>query len=416
MRNIRFTGARNALLISGGTFAGQIITFVALPFLARLYSPEEFGVYSLALTVVALGLPVAVLRLDRAMLLPRLDSTTKSLLWAALIVAFAVSAATGAGTWILGTFHRDPTVSVLVGVLMLTSAAIALLVPLASRAGDYGSIGVRTAVQSVASTAAQFAFGIGRLTSVGLIGGALAGSAVGVAVLSPYARRLGGRASAAKAFASLRAYWRFPVIFMPIACMTLFAQQLPLLFSAAFFGLGAAGVVGMAERIVAIPVTLLGLAVGTVFESELARSLRARSGGIVRRYLLTSLALAVVGLFIGAFLALMAPWGLTLLFGQNWTVAGEVAQVMSVVVMTRMVVSATRNLTQLLQRGAASIVLELARVVLAAGAASLALVSGMELIPSLWLIYSALALSDLVTWCWGFHVLRAHEKEGGQAA
>lgn len=409
LRGLR--GARSALLISGGTLAGQVVTFVALPFLARLYEPGEFGVYSLALTISALALPLAVLRLDRALLLPARESTTKSLLWAGVGMTLLVSTAVGVGTWLFGTFERDPVSSVLVALLLLTSAAVALFVPLASRAGSYGSLGTRTAAQSVTTTGAQFAFGLSGLTSSGLVGGAVVGSSVGAALLSPYVRRLGGRTSLRKLVASVRKYWRFPAIFMPIAFLTLLAQQTPLLFGASVFGLAAAGVIGMAERVVAIPVTLLGLAVGTVFESEFARALRERSGGLMRRYLQTSAALAAVGLIAGAVLALLAPWGLRVLFGDEWAVAGQVAQAMSIVVVTRLVVSATKNLTQLLQKGLDSLALEIGRVVMVACAAGVALLCQMELIPSLWVIYGALAASDIATWCWGWRVLRRHERE-----
>lgn len=407
-----FKSARSALLISGGTLIGQLVSFVALPVLARLYSPAEFGIYSVAMTITALAFPIAVLRLDRALLLPSLESTTKSLLYAAMAMAVLVSATVGVGTWLVGTFERDPLPSVLVALLLLTTAAVALFVPLVSRAGSYGSLGARTAAQSLTTTGAQFAFGLSGFTSSGLLGGAAIGTTVGAALLTSYARRLRGRTSLKKMVASLRHYWRFPAIFMPIAFLTLLAQQMPLLFGASVFGLDAAGTVGMAERVVAIPVTLLGLAVGTVFESELARSIRERTGGLLRRYLQTSLALTIVGVLTGALIGLFAPWGLTLLFGQEWAVAGQVAQAMSIVVATRLVASATRNLTQLLQRGLDSLVLEIARVALVAASAGVALFGGLELIPSLWLIYGALAVSDITTWCWGLRVLRKHERQG----
>lgn len=409
-RTSSLNGARSALLISGGTLVGQVVTFVALPILARLYSPAEFGVYSIALAITAIVLPIAVLRLDRALLLPALDSTTKSLLWAALVMAVLVSTITGAGTWLFGTFDRDPVMSMLVALVVLSSAAVALFVSLASRVGSYGTIGIRTGAQSVTSTGSQFAFGVAGLTSSGLVGGALVGSGIGVALLSPYARRLRGRASLRKALAGLRLYWRFPVVFLPIALLTLLSQQMPLLFGARVFGLDAAGAIGIAERLVAIPVALLGLAVGTVFESELARALRERAGGQVRRYLQTSLVLAIVGVLAGAVLGLVAPWGLVVFFGPDWVVAGQVAQAMSIVVVTRLVVSATKNLTQLLQRSLGSLALEVTRLVLVAGTASVAFMFDLDLIPALWLIYAALAALDVAAWCWGLRVLRAQEK------
>lgn len=408
--------ARSTLLISGGTFAGQIVTLIALPILARMYSPADFGVYALALAAVALGVPFAVLRLDRALLLPEKDSTTRSLLSIGVAVSAVVAVVVGVGTWVFGAFDRDPLISVLTGVLLFGSALIALFVPLVSRAGGYGSLGLRTATQSVSGTASQLGLGAAGLASSGLVGGAVVGSVVGLGLLGPYAWRLRGRVSPRAAWTDLRNYWRFPLVFMPIAFLTLLAQQVPLLFGAAVFGTDAAGGIGMAERVVAIPIALLGLAAGTVFEGEIARSLRRNRNDLLHRYLRTSALLAAVGLCAAAVLALAAPWALHLLFGEEWSQAGAIAQAMSVVVVTRLVVSATRNLLPLLQRSAGSLALEAARVLLVGGTAVLAGALGLDLVSALWLIYGALAVADVVLWIGGLRAVRQHGAAAAPAA
>ncbi|MBY6060313.1 oligosaccharide flippase family protein [Microbacterium esteraromaticum] len=396
-------------MIGAGTLSGQLVTLVALPFLTRLYSVDAFGAYSLALTISALALPFAVMRLDKALLLPRSDGTVKSLLWAGALMALVTASVLGLITWLLGVFGPHPKLALLLALLLLLSSIAALLVPLASRDGRYGSLGLRAAAQSGVGTGVQIAMGVGGATSVGLIAGAASGPLAGIVLLAPYAATLKGRTSPRRMLNAVRRYWRFPIVFMPIAFLALFSQQIPLFLGATSFGLDAAGMIGLAERLVAVPVSLLGLAVGAVFEGEFARDLRTGGGNLVRRYQRTSVTLALIGGVSGVTLALLAPWGVPILFGEEWRQAGYVAQAMSIVVATRLVLSATRNMTQLIQQGANSLVLEITRVVLVLSSAGVSAILGLDLVASLWVIYTALALADAIAWSWGLRLLRRHE-------
>ncbi|ALH94716.1 oligosaccharide flippase family protein [Acinetobacter equi] len=55
-------------LISSSLLVGAIITFIALPFLTRLYSVQDFGEYGVVLAVVSVLSTIANLRLDQALL------------------------------------------------------------------------------------------------------------------------------------------------------------------------------------------------------------------------------------------------------------------------------------------------------------------------------------------------------------
>ena len=55
-------------LITTSLLVGAIMTFIALPFLTRLYSVQNFGEYGIALAIVSVLSTVANLRLDQAQL------------------------------------------------------------------------------------------------------------------------------------------------------------------------------------------------------------------------------------------------------------------------------------------------------------------------------------------------------------
>ena len=67
-------------LITFSLLVGAIITFIALPFLTRLYSVHDFGQYGVALAIVSVLSTLANLRLDQAQLVAD-DADQKSLIF-----------------------------------------------------------------------------------------------------------------------------------------------------------------------------------------------------------------------------------------------------------------------------------------------------------------------------------------------
>ncbi|MCK7609533.1 oligosaccharide flippase family protein [Acinetobacter portensis] len=67
-------------MITSSLLVGAIITFIALPFLTRLYSVHDFGQYGVALAIVSVLSTIANLRLDQAQLVAD-DADQKSLIF-----------------------------------------------------------------------------------------------------------------------------------------------------------------------------------------------------------------------------------------------------------------------------------------------------------------------------------------------
>ena len=77
-------------LITSSLLVGAIITFIALPFLTRLYSVQDFGEYGIALAVVSVLSTIANLRLDQALLVAE-EQDKKSLIFeGAMVYDFSV--------------------------------------------------------------------------------------------------------------------------------------------------------------------------------------------------------------------------------------------------------------------------------------------------------------------------------------
>jgi teichuronic acid exporter len=77
-------------LITSSLLIGAIITFIALPFLTRLYSVKDFGEYGVALAIVSVLSTIANLRLDQAQLVAE-DEHQKSLIFEGALISIIFS-------------------------------------------------------------------------------------------------------------------------------------------------------------------------------------------------------------------------------------------------------------------------------------------------------------------------------------
>ena len=103
---------RGAMAIAAGTGAAQLISVASSPVLTRLYSPSDYGVMSVAVSILFVLISVTCLRYEFAIPLPRDDVEAANLLGLSLLTNLAMSAAVGAtlllfGDWLLSAFNAQ---------------------------------------------------------------------------------------------------------------------------------------------------------------------------------------------------------------------------------------------------------------------------------------------------------------------
>ena len=64
---------------------------------------------------------------------------------------------------------------------------------------------------------------------------------------------------------NLRRYRRFPIFLTPAGLLNASGVYVPLLLVASFYGATAAGYLGFSQRILSLPVTLLGQSIAQVY-------------------------------------------------------------------------------------------------------------------------------------------------------
>src|SRR5262245_29143914 len=94
---------RDVLLLSGGTGIAQLIALTILPVLTRLYSPKDFGVLTLYISIVTLLSVFTSFDYERMIMLSRSHRSASQLVWLVL----AISAGTaGVALVIIAVFRH----------------------------------------------------------------------------------------------------------------------------------------------------------------------------------------------------------------------------------------------------------------------------------------------------------------------
>lgn len=324
-----------------GTVIAQAIPLAISPILTRIFSPADFGVLALYMAAMSIASIIATGRYDLAVMLVADDRDSDSLVVLSCAIACALGAATALlvfffGDWIAQAL-KQPSLgawlySVPVG-LTLTGVYNAMSQWL-NRRGEYGQLSGNRIAQSVLNGGSTIALGRLGLGHIGMISGALLGLGVGTALLAH--RFFSGRSATlfdqdaiSRSIRLASMYRRHPLQLMPAQWVGVFAMQMPVFVAAIAFGPAVAGLYHFAYRVITLPASLLATAVGDVYRQHAAEAYR-ENGSFSLLHLRTLALMALVGSAPLALLLVAAPALFAWVFGEEWRVAGEYAQILAI--------------------------------------------------------------------------------------
>ena len=310
-------------LLAGGALA-QLLPLALGPWLTRLYTPAEFGIYHLFAAVAATLAVVACARYEFALPLATDEAEADTLralsLW--LLAGSTVIAAIAGAVWAWAVAAQWP-LWLPVAVLVLGAVSLATLV--ATRAQRFRALAAARVIQQGGAALAQGIAGVAQMGVAGLIAAPLLAAAAAAALLR---LRVTGwwRVPRAQLVAAARRHRDFPLLNTPHAFAGALLDALTLSLVAASQGIAAAGFWGLVMRYLKAPATLVGAAVSQALYPRLAAQDIAGGRGDVRRVmaLLATMAAPLVLL-----LWTLGPWAFEWAFGAAWRDAGDLARALA---------------------------------------------------------------------------------------
>jgi O-antigen/teichoic acid export membrane protein len=353
--------ARGATTIMLGTGAAQAITIGSSPIITRLYSPQEFGAFGVAASLLAILAAVTCLAYEFAIPLPSDDVRAADVTVLCLVVAGALSLLVGVvltqgGSTVLGAMDAGALVpyAPLLALGMFAGGVALALVAFMVRVKAYREMAVNRVVTSVLTVVGQVGLGLLGAGTPGLLIGFIAANTLAVLRLGWVASRMRGdafrRVTRAGMAAAARRYRRFPVLSAPSNLVNALTLQLPLLMIVAIFGAAVGGQFVLAQRVIALPAVLVAQSVGQAFLAESAVVARTRPQDLRRLFGRTTRALAMAALPPVALVALATPFAFPIAFGSAWAEAGLYAALLAPMHYFQFVTNPTSHMLDVLER------------------------------------------------------------------
>ncbi|MBE0472265.1 MAG: oligosaccharide flippase family protein [Methyloprofundus sp.] len=326
--------ARGVSVLVGGTAGAQALMVLAAPLLTRLYTPEDFGLLAVYSGLLALFTVVASLRYELAIPLPESNTEAANLVVLSLLVVLLMTFISALMVVLAGEkiAHALDTPKLanyfwLLPLGVFLSGVYKVFNYWAVRTKHFGDI-ARTRISQTLATLAVQLLGY-KLGGIALLFGQAGGQGVG-------SLRLARSAIKHKEFsnwswtgvgAAARRYKQFPIFSTWTGLFNTASSQLPPILLASLFSSGAAGLFALANRVLAMPMSVLGGAVGNVFFSNAASAYR--QGQLSSLVLSVHDKMAKVAMPITLTLVFFAPLLFSFVFGEDWRKAGEMVQWMA---------------------------------------------------------------------------------------
>ncbi len=327
---------KNVVILIFGSGLSQLIPFAASLILGRLYSSEEFGVFTLFSSVTSFLIVVSTLRYEVAIMLPKKNIDALHLLILASGISFIVSLIIFVLTIVfpiqISNFLSSKNIQpwlIFMGLSVFLISNIQNLTVWFNRRKKYKNISTNMIAQSATAAGINIGDGFAGFTSGGLIPGAIGGQAIGfflfLRLFLKRNKRLFKHISWKRVKKNAIDYKEYPKYNFPHRLVDMISiTGLPILI-ATFFSEAILGSYGFMLRVLKAPLGILSASLGQVYYQQISEHV-ANNKSIIGLFKKTVFRVALI---IMPFFIVVLIWGpdiFAFVFSEKWRQAGTFAQ------------------------------------------------------------------------------------------
>lgn len=330
---------RHVLTIISGSAAAQLITLFSEIILVRLFSPHEFGVLALFLSVATIFTAVATARYEMAIVLPKKDNAAINTLALALLITLFTTAISALVVLFFGDniarLANNPDVLPFlkwVPLYVFIGGVFQSFNQWATRKKYFKNIAYSKFSQSSTNASVSIITGWSGWQALGLIWGQISGwFAAGLPLLFKFYRKdrhLLNEVNRRKMLQQAKEYSDFPKVNSAHILSDIGQQSLVSFIIANLFSSSILGFYSRMIRIVKIPASFIGTAVGQVFYQKASTQWQEEKD--IRPLFISNVKImGLMGVPIFLILALFGPQIFGFVLGEDWAIAGQYARLLS---------------------------------------------------------------------------------------
>ena len=354
--------ASDVFTVASGTILSQLIAALAIPIITRIYSAENYGVYSLFVSIITIIGSVATLKYEFSIALPEDEDEALNQFSLSAIVALIFNILLFSALIfmkpVLTRFFDLEIASKLVYLIPLTSFIIGVnysLVFWNIRRNNFRNISINKISKETFKDIFQlFPSVLGIFNKIILI--YAESLAWLITTLVFYKNSFKGLAkNLARSLNwnilanGFRKYIKFPKYSAFSTFINSLALQLPVLLISVFFSKSFAGEFAISNNILRVPLTFIGNSIGQVFYNRVS-SILGDKEKIAKLVHNTVVSLLELGAIPVIFLGIFGKEALMLFLGNKWEMAGVITQILAPWILFNFISVPLSNLPNLLNK------------------------------------------------------------------
>ncbi len=335
---VKSSFAQNTFILSIGTISSQVVSMLFYPILSRIFSPEEFGLLALIISITAILGTLSTGRYEGSILI------TDSKRDAANVIALILFLSSGIllfSYFIMRFFSTDLETwfgnrDLAKWLFVIPLNAFFIIIyniynEWCVRNGSFKELSWNKLLNSSANSIGKFFFGVGKIVSSGLVLGELLGRFITACfcvfrVIKKEKDFFNG-ISFDRIKRMAKRYIEFPMFSLPGALVNTFGGQLPIILIAFYFSSKEVGFYSMTMTVLSIPSTVISKSIRDTFRQRANEDYK-KYGNCRRIFIKTfklMLTLSVTGTILVFFLL---PRLFDLFLGSDWITSGQYAQIL----------------------------------------------------------------------------------------
>ncbi len=319
---------KNVLTLMAGTGFAQIIPLLAAPFIARLFTPSEIGVFAFYFSIVTIVGTVAAGRYEPAIAIAKTDEEALNLVTLSITLSFLVSVLSFIVLFILhwnySLFDGAISENWAFGIppLIWFFASYKSLSYLAIRNKKFKSISLSSIFESSFRAGISILLGFLSFSSMGLILGGMLGKISSLLVLFQstikHIRSNWGKVSFSKMLIVSRQFVKFPKYDLPAAFLHTLGTQGVVILIVKLFSEKTAGLFSYTERVLITPVSVFSSSFAQVFLQKISAKYHEDKIGFQDLVSATFNRFVWFGIIPFVIFTYSTKYLVPILFGPNW--------------------------------------------------------------------------------------------------
>jgi O-antigen/teichoic acid export membrane protein len=327
--------------LAAGSVLARAISIITVPILSRLYTPTDYGILSVYTSIIQILFPIMSLRYCVAIPLPKRDEIALAVFTLSALMIFGLTAVTGialayCGPALMKLLSADILAPwwwlVLIGLLMASLSE--LLNFWATRKRAYTLMAKNAFAIAMIGEILKVTLGAIGLRPFGLLLGQMVGQSGGVVNFTRHFStdflRIRTVVTPLRLRFALWHYRSYAYYRLPSQFLLAFSMHVPLLYTAKLYGVEVSGQLGLALMTLALPVNLIGQAMGKAYYAEIARLGRSRPKEILEITKVVQKKLFIMGAIPTLIIMFFGQDLFTMVFGSQWHDAGKYASILSI--------------------------------------------------------------------------------------